>query len=97
MRKITHKHRPMLRWIWVLMDRLRDFLPQSRLLSEPLAPKPADRMPSNLNKALVAVHLCDTVRNDIGLLAKTQGMFKYHLPLEHAVFGLAEAYFSDIA
>jgi hypothetical protein len=97
MRKITHKHRPMLRWIRILMDRLRDLLPQPCLLGEPLAPKPADRMPSNLDKTLVAVYLCDAMRNHIGLLAKTQGVFKYHLPLEHAVFGLAEAYFPDIA
>jgi len=97
MRKVAHKHCPMLRRIWVLMDRLRDLLPQPRLLSKPLTPKTSNRVPSNFDNAMVTIHFCDAVRNHIGLLAKAQGMFKHHLALEHAIFGLAETYFAGFA
>ena len=79
------------------MDRLRDLLPQPRLLSKPLPPEPAYGVPSNFDNTVVTVHFCDAVRDNIGFLAKTQGMFKHHLALEHAIFGLAETYFAGFA
>jgi hypothetical protein len=70
MRIFTDEHRPVLRWIWVVIDALSDHLAQPRVLGEPLPGQSADGMPANLDVARLRV--MDGLRDghDIGRLAK---------------------------
>lgn len=95
MSKLPHKHSPMLRRIRILVHCLRDVLPQPRLLGEPLSPEPTDGVPPNLDGTVVAVDVCDAVGDDVGFLAKTEGVFEDQFAFDHAVFGVAEAFFSE--
>lgn len=71
-----HQHGPMLRRIRILLDRLGDLLSQTRLFRKPLAREPAHRVPSDLNKAVVAVDIGFAWRNHVGLVAEPQGVFE---------------------
>ncbi len=66
---VAHKHRPVLRRVWILVDLLGDLLPQPRLLGEPFARKSGDRVPADLDGTVLSVDICLTRRYDIRLVA----------------------------
>lgn len=68
---ISHQHSPVLCWIRVLVDLGRDHFTQTSVLREPLACKPAYRMPAYEEFPWLAVCARLCFGNDVWRLAQS--------------------------
>jgi hypothetical protein len=73
------------------MHRFSYVLPQARLLREPLPAKSSDRVPPDLDGAVIAVHFGNGVGDDVGFLAEAEGVFEDQLAFDHSIFGVGKA------
>lgn len=69
---VSHKHSPVLRGIWTLVNLLSDHLAQSGLLSKPFARWPGDGVPTQFHSARLSLNADFVWWNDIWRLAQSQ-------------------------
>lgn len=97
-RVVADQHGPVLRRVRVRPDLLRDHLAQARLLGEPLAREPSDRVPADLDLAVRAVGYGLLGRHGIWSVAQAQALLQRQFALQEALdgtfFGLVIAEFS---
>lgn len=86
MHVVSHEDRPMLRWIWRLVDLFCDHLAQPGLFGKPLSCWSSHRMPTQLNSAGLSIDFDLIPRNDVRSLAKAQFLGDLELALEQIVF-----------
>lgn len=83
---VPHKHGPVLGRVWGFVDLLSNHLAQPRLLSEPLAGRACNRMPTDLDSAGLAIDF-DLARGDrVGRLAEAKFLLDLELPFQKTVF-----------
>ena len=58
MHESIHKYGPVLRWVRILVDALRDHLPKACPLCKPFPADPCNRMPSNLHSPKRSTDCC---------------------------------------
>lgn len=87
---VTNENSPMLRWIRILVNPLRDHLAQSRLFRKPLSGESADRMPSNLDRTTRSIDNRFSDWDDIGLAAETHCMFQCYFAFIQILFPARE-------
>jgi hypothetical protein len=68
----THKHRPVLRRVWVVIDFLRDLLSKACFLSKPLTSKSSNGMPAYLDGAQFPADISLTRRDYVGFVAEAE-------------------------
>jgi len=75
----------MLRGIRILLNLLRNLLPEPSLLREPLARKAGDRMPSYLDDAFLSADVGLARGYDAGSVAQSERMLELQLLLEQLI------------
>lgn len=85
---IAHKHSPVLGWIRVLVNLLLNHPAKTRLLGKPLASKPRDRMPANLDGAVFSLDVDLARGDDVGFVAQSERMLEVEFSLKEFLLAL---------